>query len=188
MTTFQPYRIRNRDQQDGFERHVWGDIEYVDGAGAVARVRGTGTEDSEAPILNTGYGMQYSKNFNTEVMLVSLGSDTDQKYAIVTIPRDKQRRWAEGTGGVQNPLDPERAIEFSKDGIHLKDGTFFIGDNKEVKLTVASGQTTITVNKLVINADVEINGTNLKHNGLNVGSTHVHGGVEPGGANTDGPH
>lgn len=31
-------------------------------------------------------------------------------------------------------------------------------------------------------------GGEQKHNGLNVGSTHVHGGVVPGGADTKGPH
>lgn len=28
----------------------------------------------------------------------------------------------------------------------------------------------------------------LTHNGVNIGSSHVHGGVTPGGADTDGPH
>ena len=32
-----------------------------------------------------------------------------------------------------------------------------------------------------------VSGT-LKHNGVNIGATHVHGGVEPGGGNTSIPH
>ena len=32
-----------------------------------------------------------------------------------------------------------------------------------------------------------VSGT-LKHNGVNIGATHVHGGVEPGGGNTSTPH
>jgi hypothetical protein len=35
--------------------------------------------------------------------------------------------------------------------------------------------------------DFEINGASLKHNGKNIGSTHVHGGVLVGGANTQEP-
>lgn len=35
--------------------------------------------------------------------------------------------------------------------------------------------------------DVNIISATLKHNGVNIGSTHVHGGVQLGGSNTSGP-
>ncbi|APO76109.1 phage-related baseplate assembly protein [Rhizobium etli 8C-3] len=38
-----------------------------------------------------------------------------------------------------------------------------------------------------VEGPVEIEGDRLRHNSRNVGSTHVHGGVERGGANTDVP-
>lgn len=177
MTTFQPFRIRNRDQQDGFERHVWGELEYVDGAGAIMKVRGTGTEDEEAPVLNIGYGFNLPKDSNAEVMLVSLGSDTDQKFAIPTIPHDKQRQWAEGTGGIQSPTDPERAVEIGADGTWLKDGKFFLGDTKQVTLTVSGG--TVTMD---IAGDLNITSTTLKHGGVNIGKDHAHSGVTLGAA------
>lgn len=38
-----------------------------------------------------------------------------------------------------------------------------------------------------VNGVVEINGGGVTHNGTNIGDTHVHGGVDPGGSNTAGP-
>lgn len=35
---------------------------------------------------------------------------------------------------------------------------------------------------------VNITSTTLTHNGVNIGATHVHGGVEPGGGSTSTPH
>lgn len=35
---------------------------------------------------------------------------------------------------------------------------------------------------------LELSAAGFKHNGVNIGSTHAHGGVESGGSDTDGPH
>ena len=35
-------------------------------------------------------------------MLLASSSDTTLKMALLTIPKDKQRRWEEGHGGVQH--------------------------------------------------------------------------------------
>lgn len=40
---------------------------------------------------------------------------------------------------------------------------------------------------LEIEADVKITGSSVKHNNKNIGSTHRHDGVEPGGGNTGEP-
>nr|DAO38005.1 MAG TPA: puncturing protein [Caudoviricetes sp.] len=40
---------------------------------------------------------------------------------------------------------------------------------------------------LKIEGPVDIEGERLKHNDRNVGSTHVHSGIERGGADTDPP-
>ena len=158
MTTFNEFTDRNRDQQDGFERNVFGKLEYVKGAGAIVKVRGTDTQDEEMPVLNIGYSANYPKDFNTEVFGVSHGSDTDQKYAIMTIPRDKQREWKENTSGIQNAQDPKKAIEFNKKrtwgtednwaqgasgALELKDGKLYF------RVPVVADKT-ITVNDKVI--------------------------------------
>src|SRR5215510_9372306 len=100
MTRFQRYRERTRDIQDHLERHVWGEQKYT-GKGSIIKVRGTDTNDEETAVLNiAGNSFNLPKNSNTEVILLSGGSDTTLKLAVLTIPRDKQRRWQEGDGGV----------------------------------------------------------------------------------------
>lgn len=49
--------------------------------------------------------------------------------------------------------------------------------------SMGSGGSTAT-----ISGSVSINGPSLTHNGKNVGSDHTHGGIQPGGSNTDGPN
>lgn len=148
MTSFAGYGERTRDVQDGFERHVWGKLEYVNGKGSVIKVRGTGSKDEEAPVMNLGYGFNMAENSNTEVFLLSGGSDTNMKFAITTIPFDKQRKWKEGTGGVQNPTDPEKALEFNAKRAHVTDKNFAVGD----------GLFEVKDGKVYIRADVVITG------------------------------
>lgn len=124
MTTMQGQRIRNRDMQDGTELHVWGNLEYVDGGGSIVRVRGTDTEDSEAIVMNSGYGFNLPADSNAEVPTFYMGSDTTNKYAMPQIPHDQQRQWTEGTGGVQHPTDKSRALEFNDKRAYVDDENF----------------------------------------------------------------
>lgn len=56
------------------------------------------------------------------------------------------------------------------------------------ELTSAAAQITIGgVTFKVSGAGVEITGGTVKHDGKNIGSTHIHGGVIPGGGTTDVP-
>lgn len=135
--SFERFPTRSKDMQDGIERHVWGEQEFVDKAGSVIRVRGTDTQDEEAVVVNTGYGFHVPKDFNTEVFLLAGNSDTTQKYAMLSIPRDRQRPWKENTGGVQDPLDPARALEFNRKRAYMdveafatRGGIFEILDGK----------------------------------------------------------
>lgn len=54
---------------------------------------------------------------------------------------------------------------------------------------VSFGGVTITLagGRMTIDGDVQINGSSLRHNAKNVGDSHVHGGIVPGGADTDVP-
>lgn len=147
------------------------------------RVRGTGgTEDEEAPVMNTGYGFNVGQNYNTEVMLVSLNSDTNQKYALPTIPRDKQRQWPVNSGGIQHPTNREKFVELNDGEIWLRDGTFVLGNDRDVTLTISNGNLTISCN-----GTVNIVSAELQHNGINIGDDHVHGGVDTGPSTTQGP-
>lgn len=53
----------------------------------------------------------------------------------------------------------------------------------------SGGISVVSPTKIQLQApDVEIVSTTLAHNGVNIGSTHKHGGVAPGGSDTGGPH
>lgn len=181
MTTTRHYPQLNRTAQDGFERHVFSRLEHT-ATGAVVTVKGTGTEDIDAPVLNTGYGVNYADGMNTEVFLVASSSDTGQKFAIMTIPRDKQRKWEAGKGGIQHPSNPDKAIEFGDDGVWIKEGVVFLGDDKKIKLTINGGNITLETA-----GDLDFKCGKLTHNGVNIGDDHVHGGVIRGGDITNGP-
>lgn len=57
-----------------------------------------------------------------------------------------------------------------------------------VKISLGADKITIKAPHVVIESnDVQINGTSLKHNTKNVGSTHQHSGVQSGGSNTGAP-
>lgn len=44
------------------------------------------------------------------------------------------------------------------------------------------------VDVAITSAGIAISGGTVTHNGLNIGDTHVHGGITPGGSDTAGPH
>lgn len=182
MTTFNHFTDRNRDMQDGIERHVYGAQEYTD-AGAILRVRGTGTVDEEAVVLTQGYSFNLPQDYNTEVFLLAGGSDTTLKYALMSIPRDKQRRWGEGMGGIQHPTDPDNAIQFEDGLAWVTANKLLFGPNKEVTLSLSGGKLSIEFNGVV-----EVVSNELKHNNINVGSTHTHPGVERGPDSTEAPN
>lgn len=129
MTTFKTFHERNRDQQDGAERHVFSKLAYMDKSGAIINVKGTGTADDEAVLINTGAAFNLDDDTNAEVFLLAGGSDMAQKFAIMTVPRDKQRKWGKGRGGVQNPLDPAKAVELNEKRAHSTDPNFAVGPN-----------------------------------------------------------
>lgn len=156
MTSFTRFRERSRDINDGTERHVWGKQEYISGAGSVIKVRGTDTEDQEAAVLVIG-GVSFNvkEKFNTEVMLLSSSSDTTLKMALLTIPKDKQRRWMEGHGGVQHPTDDEFALDFSDNLAHVTKNKFAVGEKGELEVrgdtVYIRAKKVVMVDELIVN-------------------------------------
>lgn len=128
MSTQNRPRARNQDSEDLVETHVFQTLEYVDGAGAVVKVKGNGTEDEEVQVIHIGMGFNLPDGTDAEVVLFSGGSDTNYKLALMTIPHDKARKWKAGRGGVQHPLDPAKALEFNEKRAHLKEANCAIGN------------------------------------------------------------
>ncbi|KRR21365.1 hypothetical protein CQ14_06865 [Bradyrhizobium lablabi] len=149
------FRERSRDVQDGLERHVWGKQKYT-GKGSIIKVRGTDTEDQEAAVLVIG-GVSFNvkEKFNTEVMLLASSSDTNLKMALLTIPKDKQRRWMEGDGGVQHPTDGDFALDFSDKLAHLTKNKFGVGEDGEFEVRGKEGY--FRVKKLIVDGELIVN-------------------------------
>lgn len=190
-------RAGHETQQDLAKMSVWGARTEVAGAGAVMRVRGTHGEDSELPVVNFGYSFNLSTDANAEVITMNMGSDPNQMFAFPTLPRDAQRAWPEGTGGVQHPTDGGRYFEFNANETHLSDGTFVVGTNRELVITVDGANVTLTTggnmtltaggNMTLNAAQVDINSGALNHNTIDVGDSHRHSGVVPGPSDTGVP-
>lgn len=92
-------------------------------------------------------------------------------------------------GGVINAV-PNQYVRFNSQGIRLIDvnGNKFEMTGTGIKLTDLNGHIVeLNSSGLAITANTTVTGT-LQDNGVNVGSTHVHGGVTAGGANTAVPH
>ncbi|WP_282046307.1 baseplate assembly protein [Roseibium album] len=72
--------------------------------------------------------------------------------------------------------------------ITMKDGVLTIDGNIKVNGDVEiNGDVTIE-GDFKVTGDVNFHDGHVEHNGTNIGDTHVHGGVTPGGADTDVPH
>jgi hypothetical protein len=164
--TYLSYPGRSKDVQDGTERHVYGELEYIDN-GAMIKVKGTDTEDQEALVLVVGSGnFKLKKDHDAEVFLLASSSDTTLKMALLTIPFDKQRRWPEGEGGIQHPTDDEFSLHFSDKLAHVTKNKFAVGEKGE--LEVKGGdvyirgrlivEKEVVANKLVKTPEV-VNGT-----------------------------
>jgi hypothetical protein len=73
------------------------------------------------------------------------------------------------------------------DGLYI--GGFLNGAPAQYVQFSATGISLVSPTKIQLQApDVEIVSNTLAHNGTNIGSTHKHGGVTPGGSDTGSPH
>lgn len=153
--SFLGYRGRSSDVQDHLERHVWGEKEYITD-GSIIKLRGTDTKDEEAAVMVIGAAdFKLKKDANSEVWLLASSSDTNLKVAVLTIPRDKQRRWKEGQGGIQHPTDPEFALDFSDKLAHITKNLFGVG--KDGEFEVKKKEAYFRVNKLIVDGELVVN-------------------------------
>jgi hypothetical protein len=74
---------------------------------------------------------------------------------VMTIPKDKQRRWMEGAGGVQHPTDPEFALDFSDKLAHLTKNLFAVGEKGEFE--VKGEEMYIRSKKVIIDGELIVN-------------------------------
>ena len=152
--SFTRFRERSRDVQDGTERHVWSELKY-ESAGAIIKVKGTDTEDQEATVVNMGSSFKLKKDTDSEVFLLASSSDTNLKQAILSIPKDKQRRWPENEGGIQHPTDQEFSLHFSDKLAHVTKNKFAVGEKGE--LEVKEKEVYLRADKVIITGELVVN-------------------------------
>lgn len=150
MSTRNGYAGRNRDMQDGIERHTHQELTYEDGAGAIVKVKGNGTVDTDVYVLRIGgVWLHLPKGMNADVFLLAGGADTNQKHALTDIPRDKHRKTVAGTSGMQHPSNPDISVELSDEGVRVTGENFAVG--KTGVLEVKDG-------KVYVRGDLTVSG------------------------------
>ncbi|WP_273760787.1 phage baseplate assembly protein V [Bartonella sp. ML70XJBT.G] len=93
-----------------------------------------------------------------------------------------------------------------KFSLTISDGVSIKGDGKKLELQAQEGIKIVSKGDLNLNAEkaialkagggislhcddgIALHSSDLKHNGTNIGNSHVHGGVTPGGSMTGGPN
>lgn len=84
-----------------------------------------------------------------------------------------------------------RAPDLASGDIALRDkrGQMVVLNGEGVTVSGAIKLTIVSAGDIEITAGgaITLASTSLTHNGKNIGDTHVHGGVDPGGSNTTGP-
>lgn len=132
---------------------------------------------------------------------VKLGDGANGPYLSGWLP------WKEiAAGGIKSHIPPTvgQQVDIVSESGDLTDGVIDFSspsnanprphDGPEAVITMGSTRMVIGDGTLDITADTTIRGTlavvgqGVTHNGKNIGDTHVHGGVEPGGDDTKTPH
>lgn len=185
-TTGIQWSSHQNDRQDRIRRGLFDGYETIASIGATMKIQGTGWYDREVVNFNTGYGFNPAAGLQSEVLSFDALADTDNRHALMSIPRDKQHEWERGASGIQDAGDPSRRVEFGPDGLHMTNGTAFFGPNRELSVSIdEAGNITIATGTT---ATINFVAAGLQHNGTNIGASHTH--TDPAGiagGQTSGP-
>lgn len=146
---FRRQREAFTDQINNHRVHVYQSTEYVDGGGSVLKVKGAGTADEDIVVVQGVAGFNLANNSDAEVDVLSGASDSHYKRGIVNLPHSAQRKWAAGTGGIQSPTDPKRAVEINSKRTYIDDKAF----------ALLAGIFELKDGKIYIRGDVIISGS-----------------------------
>lgn len=152
---YQGQRERSSDTSDYVAPHAWGKRTYVDGGGSVIKVSANGVTVDEAIVIQSTSGFHLADDSDAEVHIISGTSDTNHPYALISIPHTAQRKWKEGSGGVQSPIDGTRAVEVNEKRSYVDDTKFAT----RAGIFEVDGDTIIIrAKRIVIEGDVEVKG------------------------------
>ena len=179
-TGWQGTSIQN-ERQDRIRRGLFDGFEETNGAGRVMDIKGTGWDDQEVVLINCGYSFNPAAGLVSEVLSLDAGADTDNRHALMTIPRDRQYSWPAGTSVIQDAGNPELRVEVGPTGLRVTNGTVFVGPNDDLQISVAAnGDITITA----AGQNINFVSATLTHNGTNIGDDHTHTDTAGTGAGT----
>lgn len=149
-------------------------VETYDSAGQqTMRVVGLAGEELDKVVRLQPYGFTSHPPAGSEGLIASLGGRSDRAM-LLGIEHPKYRPGGLGPGSVAIYDQHENVVSLVESNLRIKHAS---------RIEIAVGDT-----KIVITAGgVQIDGPSLKHNAKNVGDSHIHGGVIPGGGNTAAP-
>lgn len=102
----------------------------------------------------------------------------------VVVIMDKGEEAGVIAGAIYSEADAPPSDDPNVHTIVYGDGASLTYDKGSQTFTLAVGGTSVEISP----GGVAITSPSLTHNGVNVGDTHVHGGILPGPADTDVPH
>ncbi|KAA0685995.1 hypothetical protein DTW90_34480 [Neorhizobium sp. P12A] len=138
-----------------------------------AQLQPEGVETGWIPIstahVGENFGIAIGPQIGDQIVVGFHEGDIDSPYMIGRLHSDQERPPIAQAGEIV---------------IQTKEGFIF-------KVTSSSASIVTGGLPLTIDAgggEIHLTSSKLTHNGLNVGSTHTHGGITPGGADTDVPN
>lgn len=187
--------LRNRLEQTV----QFGTVEEVDHEKTLARVR-----FSEGRVSNwitwtsgnadSGNGNSQPLQVGAQVAVLAPSGNAEQGFIIPGVYRESHERYDKSGDVYGNKYEDGTIIQFNKKekryDINIPSGTAHVSVGG-ASITITDGAIVMNVGGTVFSftaGGFEQTGGMQTHDGLNVGSTHVHGGILPGGSDTAGPH
>lgn len=123
-------------------------------------------------------------------IVLAIGGDEGDMVALpVGNPSKRLGGLGKGEVGIYNEHGDKIVVD-AGGNIRATSATTVSAEVGGSKFTLSANSFEVTVGGVTMklsSAGLEVTGGQVKHNGKNIGDTHVHGGVVPGGANTSVP-
>lgn len=143
-------------------------------------VRGLAGEELRGVVRVQPYGFTSNPPAGAEGLLVALGGRSDRAMLLgVEHPDFRQKSLGEKSTALYDAAG--NIVSIVQGNIRIKHAS---------SISIEAGPTTITIDGsgMTVTGPVQFNGPSVRHNSKNIGDTHTHSGIQPGGANTAVPN
>ena len=144
------------------------------------RVAGLSGEELKDIVRIQPYGFTSNPPPGAEGLLLSLGGRSDRAMLLgMEHPDFRIKGQPAGYQAIYDQFGSE--VSLVQSNIRIKHAS---------SITMQAGPVTMTLdaNGLTVSGPVQFNGPSVRHNSKNIGDTHTHAGIQPGGANTAVPN